>query len=88
MRNIVKIILATTLFMFIGCSGGGKSTQTSEAIPLAVGEEVVVQEGDKLITNEDTVINVVHEVDSPIKRVTLVSGTAELLRGDYEITGG
>jgi len=86
MRNILSILLLAITIMFIGCSDGSASFEgASEELELIIGEEMSVQEGDQLLTEEGTVINVVHEVDSPIKKVTLLSGTAKLIRGDYVV---
>ena len=71
--------------MFFGCNGDASFENEMESITLSIGKEVDVQEGDKIITGEDTVINVVHEVDSSTKKVTLISGTAELIKGDYVV---
>ena len=73
--------------MFFGCSGDGDASFEDEiqSLKLSIGQEMIVLEGDKVITGEDTVINIVHEIDSSTKKVTLLSGTAELLKGDYVV---
>jgi len=85
MKSIISIILISTTIMFFGCNGDASFENEMESITLSIGKEVDVQEGDKIITGEDTVINVVHEVDSSTKKVTLISGTAELIKGDYVV---
>ena len=87
MRNRINILLiVTAMIMFIGCGSGDASFQgQNEEIEVMIGEEIVVNSGDKLITQEDTTIRVIHEVDSTYKRVTLLSGTATLIRGDYVV---
>lgn len=75
--------------IFTGCSDGGASfdgeslTVQPKEVTLVVGEEMTVEVGDKLQTDNNTVINVIHEIDSPLKKVTLLSGTATLIKGDY-----
>jgi|FLOH01.1.fsa_nt_gi hypothetical protein len=83
MKTIISIILLVTIFTFTACSGGGGSSSVVDATPLVIGEEITVEAGDQLQTDENTVINVVHEVDSTTKKVTLLSGTATLIKGDY-----
>lgn len=85
MKNIISMMLMSTSIMFFGCNGDSSFENELQITPLSVGQEMIVQEGDKLVTGEDTVINVVHEVDSTLKKVTLISGTAELLKGDYVV---
>lgn len=84
MKTIISVILLVTIFTFTACSGGGGgSSSVVEGTPLVIGEEITVEAGDKLVTDENTVINVVHEVDSTTKKVTLISGTATFIKGDY-----
>ncbi len=86
MKTIIKMILIATTMTLLGCSGdGGGSFAQSQKIELVIGEEITVEAGDKLIADENTVINVVHEVDATTKKVTLLSGTATLIKGDYVI---
>ena len=88
MKSIIIMASVIAALTFFGCSGndGALFEGDSKTVSLNIGEEMLVSEGDKLQAGEDTVINVIHEVDNPIKKVTLLSGTAELIRGDYEIT--
>ena len=83
MKHKINILLMiTAMIIFIGCGDASFQEQNNE-IQVVIGEEMIVNSGDKLITQDDTVIRVVHEVDSTFKRVTLLSGTAILIRGDY-----
>ena len=85
MRNRINILLMiTAMIVFIGCGDASFQEQNNE-IEVMIGEEIIVNSGDKLITQDDTTIRVVHEVDSTYKRVTLLSGTATLIRGDYVV---
>ena len=85
MKHKINILLMiTAMIMFIGCGDASFQEQNNE-IQVVIGEEMIVNSGDKLIIQDDTVIRVVHEVDSTFKRVTLLSGTAILIRGDYVV---
>ena len=87
MRSIISMLLISISTVFFGCSDNGNASFENEveSITMIIGQEMNVEEGDKVITGEDTVINVVHEVDSSIKKVTLLSGSAELIRGSYVV---
>lgn len=73
------------LLLLIGCNSSGsfnKNTQT--ILPLSVGEELEVLSGDTISpADEQTRIELRHVLGTDKKFVTLVSGTAELIRGSY-----
>lgn len=85
MKTILKMILIATSIILIGCGGDGNASFDGKSNGLVVGKAIPVEPGDKLITDKNTVINVIHEVDSTTKLVTLISGTATLIRGNYDI---
>ena len=73
----------------IGCGGDAKFETQNNARSLTIGETVIVYTGDKVIPeNEETVIDVEHTLNDNTKSVTLISGSASLLRGDYAISQG
>ncbi|MDF1884454.1 hypothetical protein JHD49_10920 [Sulfurimonas sp. SAG-AH-194-C21] len=85
----VAVTLATLLTMIIaGCEGKitqGNDTQVS-SIDLQIGEVYTINDGDKLINDSnDTEIEVTHRVSSNTKEVKIISGSATLLRGNYEV---
>jgi len=64
------------------------SSSSSSSVPtsnrMEIGKPYNVYTGDTInILSDDTVINVVHTLDNDIKVVTLISGNADLLRGNY-----
>lgn len=69
-----------------GCGDSSSYSTTQEIIPLAQGQEVLVNSGDKIQPmNEETQIEVRHLLDADKKYVTLLRGSADLVRGNYEI---
>ncbi|MFC4259160.1 hypothetical protein ACFOZ5_08980 [Marinobacter lacisalsi] len=70
-----------------GCSGGGGGGDDSDDPTVDIlntGDTAEVFEGDELEkTTEEARIEVRHEEASNRKFVTVLSGSAELVRGDY-----
>lgn len=57
-----------------------------ERVEMVIGESVEVHEGDSIVKNsEDTVIEIEHTLEDDKKVVTLISGSATLIKGDYEL---
>lgn len=84
MKTILYITLIAAAMLFVGCSGGGGGGgSNANETALIIGEEILIEEGDKLLAENNAEINVVHEVDNTTKKVTLISGTATLIKGDY-----
>lgn len=93
MKNIRNIIVLATTIFFIGCGDGGASFDgetpkvQNEESPLVIGEEIAVQSGDTIVPKDDsTEIRINHVLGDTIKHVTLLSGSATLIKGSYEIT--
>ena len=84
------IAISLTTALFLSACGGESSAafeQTQETITLQKGIAQEVNKGDKLIKeDDDTTIKVVHELGNDIKSVTLLIGSARLIRGNYETT--
>ena len=84
MKKLIMATLAGALAL-AGCGddnrGGGKET-----VSMVVGEAVSVYPGDSVTPgSDDTRIAIRHQVGEEVKTVTLLAGSAELLRGDYAI---
>ena len=62
-------------------------TATPEPIvSMILNEEYTVSKGDKVkVLTEDSIINVLHTLDDDTKVITLISGEANLIKGDYVI---
>lgn len=68
----------------IACDQGQLSQTTNIEISLAVGDTVQVSTGDQLLPlSEKTVIDVTHVLEDGTKTVTILSGTARLIRRDH-----
>jgi len=82
--KILKITLAfVASAFFIGCEGKFDESRASSA--LAVDEATQIFEGDEVVPDGSANIDVVHRLSDDTKWVTLKSGTATLLRGDYTL---
>ncbi len=62
-------------------------TATPEPIiSMNLNEEYIVSKGDKVeILTDDSVINVLHTLDDDTKIITLISGSANLIKGDFAV---
>ncbi len=87
MRNIHKIyitaLVISGLFFLSGCEGKFEESSVSQTLAIGVPTQVYV--GDKLLPSEETQIDVTHRLSDDSKWITLRSGTASLLRGDYKL---
>ena len=76
-------LMLMTLF-FTACEGNFDEIILEQ--PLEIGVALEVNQGDKLIQDSaDTVIRITHELDNDVKKIELLSGSAHLLRGSYEL---
>lgn len=78
------------MYMLTGCGGSsGAGSEADEAGQTLVADpntEVQVSQGDSLMPlSEDTEIRVRHEYTTDQKYITVLSGSASLVRGDYEL---
>lgn len=84
--RLARLLLAASILVLAACSdsgGSGSSQGTPEVETLQTGDTAEVFEGDELEhTSDDTRVQVRHEEDTDRKFVTILSGTAELIRGD------
>jgi uncharacterized lipoprotein YehR (DUF1307 family) len=89
MKKIKYLISLLAVITFTACGGGGSSQayyEAGEVVNMEVNTTYSVNPSDKVIPlTQDTVIDVVHTIDNNTKEVTLISGSAELIRGDYTI---
>ena len=84
----LSIALAT---LFLGCGEESNEhvfgdTSTDAAITMNVGDEQQILAGDVLEPNDaSTRIEVEHIIDDDTKYVTILEGSATLLRGSYAV---
>ena len=88
----LKLLSATALSILLlaGCEQNNKSvfgTDTGDAIiSMYQGETTQIQKGDKLVPdNANTRVKVEHILDHDTKYVTILEGSATLLRGSYAL---
>lgn len=63
-----------------------KDVEENSIISMEINKEYSVSTGDRVeVLTGDAVINVIHTLDDDTKVITLLSGSANLIRGDYEI---
>ena len=92
-RNKIQTLTLFALLatLFIGCGEESNEhvfgdTSTDAAITMNVGDEQQILAGDVLEPNDaSTRIEVEHIIDDDTKYVTIVSGSATLLRGAYAV---
>lgn len=89
MKKYMKQLTLLSLLplAFTACGGGEASfEQAGTVVVLEQNVPISVNPGDTLTqTSDDTRISVTHDITNDTKEVTLLAGSAELLRGDYEI---
>lgn len=72
------------VMLLSACGGDFDEEQSSVRLFLQPGDEVEVFRGDELTSpSEEMRIKVRHEQQGDRKFVTVLAGTAELVRGDY-----
>jgi len=88
MKNIsIYGVLVLVLFGFSACDDKGKASYSDSSVILGVGDSSVVSDGDSLTPlSSDTRIEVIHNINQDTKQVTILSGEAALISGNYEIT--
>ena len=80
--NKAMMILAGALLL-AGCGHDSKSSSV-EKVSMVQGEALSVYPGDSIAPGSDeTRISIRHEVGEEVKSITLLQGSADLLRGDY-----
>lgn len=91
-KDIYRLTLTTlSLLLLAGCGESENKTvfgdtATDGVYTLKVGESSQVLEGDTLEPNDaNTRIEVEHILDDNTKYVTILSGSATLLRGQYAL---
>lgn len=89
-RLFYKTFLLSSLLILLGGCGDSSNgtvlgTGAGDVVVMNVGTEYTVGSGDKLVSDDNATISVVHTLDEEIKKVTLINGTATLLRGSYAL---
>jgi len=89
MKSIkIAILLSALMIFFSACgNGGGAEFAGQEEVAMVIGETLEVQSGDEIVPEDaQTNIKLTHEYGNPIKKVTLLSGSATLIKGNYEVS--
>ena len=82
MKKVLQTITLFALLAFLaGCEG--KITEGKSVITIQLDEEYEIRSGDVLTMSEGAEYEVRHVLSTDRKYVTLISGDASLLRGDY-----
>lgn len=91
-RQLQTISLCALLLLLVaGCGENSNKSvfgtnKDGEIISMFEGETTQVQEGDKLVPdNAKTRVKVEHILDDNTKYITILSGSATLLRGSYAL---
>ncbi len=77
-------LAASALALLAGCQGEFKEKSASQSMVPGTAYEVFAS--DSVVPSGTAQINVVHTLSNDVKIVTLVSGSATLLRGDYTLS--
>lgn len=84
LRHAVRTSVLALMILLSACGGDFEEKQSSARLYLQQGDEVEVFRDDELTSpSEDARIVVRHEQESDRKFVTVLTGTAELVRGAY-----
>jgi len=85
-RTVISMMTAGALAL-AGCGGGSNGSGGTEAVSMVVGEAVSVYPGDSVTPTDDAArIAIRHQVGEEVKTVTLLEGSADLLRGEYQLS--
>lgn len=83
-RHAFRASALAMVVLLSACGGDFDEEPSSTRLFLQKGDEVEVFRGDELTgPSEDSRIEVRHEQQGDRKFVTMLAGTAELVRGDY-----
>lgn len=83
-RHAFRTSALALAVLLSACGGDFDEGPNDTRLYLQQGDEVEVFRGDELISpSEDSRIAVRHEQQGDRKFVTILAGTAELVRGDY-----
>lgn len=86
--NIKNLLLSISAALILSACGGDGSEGSLEndSIVLELNEPILVYAGDSLEkSSEDTTVNIVHDLTNDTKTVTLLTGSATLIRGGYTL---
>ena len=82
-RNILITLLGFSMLWFLSGCEGKFEDRAGVPMSMQLNTEYLVLPGDEVVPSGDTVIVVRHVLSSGNKYVTIKSGNARLLRGDY-----
>jgi len=83
MKNIkIAALLGTLIILFVACGEDSTKYEATEEVPMVINETLEIHSGDEILPESDDVeIIVDHKFGNPTKTVTLISGSAILIRG-------
>jgi hypothetical protein len=85
-RHAFRASALIVMMLLSACGGGFDEEPNNARLFLQPGDEVEVFRGDELTRpSEDSRIAVRHEQQGDRKFVTVLAGTAELVRGNYYV---
>lgn len=73
-----------TLVLAISGCGGSSNDNSKNETEMQVGKLYTVNEGDRIVNEDNAKIEVIHHVNSNIKQVKIISGSAYLLSSDVK----
>ncbi|SFV69011.1 hypothetical protein MNB_SM-5-1317 [hydrothermal vent metagenome] len=83
-KQIRFIGIAMTLVLAISGCGGSSNDNSKNETEMQVGKLYTVNEGDRIVNEDNAKIEVIHHVNSNIKQVKIISGSAYLLSSDVK----
>jgi hypothetical protein len=77
----IVVIVAAGMLLFSGCEGKFEDKVSAESMELNTA--YTVYPGDEVVPDGPVEFSVKHTLSDDVKTITIVSGSAILLRGDY-----
>jgi hypothetical protein len=83
----ITLLLASTVAtaLFLSACQGEFNETKADAFTMQTGKEYTVYPGDTVAPDGEANISVKHQLSTDTKSVTLLSGKATFLRGDYHL---
>lgn len=82
-KILLAMVITALVILNSGCNG--KFEESGSTTTMNTNETYTVYPNDELIPARSSEIRVIHNLSTDTKEVTLISGSATLLRGDYTL---